>query len=215
VEHGKGPSSCLTIARRDPRQTSHDGDPLLEYLRERELPVALTSVNYRLSPEVRHPEHQQDVIAALKYLTSAYGMKQFVLVGHSAGACLAFQSGHIPGCKGIIGVEGLYDLSELVNEYPQYRDLVEEAFGTDERVWVEASPSHIVQHLSNLDVLLVQSTEDELLSRRQTELMYSSSKKVELNVRDVAWIHGTHASAIASQEFYDVVYSFIEQLLDL
>ena len=78
--------------RRDPRQTSHDGDPLLNYLRGTDLPLTLASVNYRLSPAVRHPSHQEDVIAALTYLKEQYGMKEYILVGHSAGATLAFQS---------------------------------------------------------------------------------------------------------------------------
>ena len=136
--------SLLSDSRRDPRQTSHDGDPLLNYLRKTDLSVALASLNYRLSPEVSHPSHRDDVITALEYLKEQYGMKDYILVGHSAGACLAFPSSpYYCGCKGIIGVEGIYDLEELVKEYPEYEDFVEEAFGRDKDVWRKASPTHL------------------------------------------------------------------------
>ena len=214
MEHGEDPSK-LSNVRRDPQRTSCDGYPLLEYLHQRNLPVTLASLNYRLSPAARHPDHQQDVITALKYLVATYGMKEFLLVGHSAGACLAFQVGHVLGCKGIIGAEGIYDLPELLEEYPEYRDIVEGAFGVDKVVWKEASPTNMVQHLSNSTVQLIQSKEDELLSHRQTDLMQSILQKASMTGRDIAWIHGTHDGAITNEEFYTTVHNFIEQLLDL
>jgi kynurenine formamidase len=134
VVHGYTLSTSFPNNRRDPRQASHDGDPLLKYLRGTDLPLTLASVNYRLSPAVRYPSHQEDVIASLTYLKQQYGMKEYILVGHSAGAAVAFQSAQVSGCLGIIGVEGIYDLQELVNEYPEYEDFVEQAFGKDKAV---------------------------------------------------------------------------------
>ena len=174
----------------------------------------LASMNYRLSPSIQHPLHQEDVIAALHYLIRKYEMKQFILIGHSAGACLAFQSAHVPGCKGVIGVEGVYDLEELLKEYPKYTDIVEGAFGTDNAIWHEASPTRLVHDLPMLTVQLVQSTEDELLSARQTELMSSSLEATKLNVRDVAWIKSSHDDALSTPEFFAVVNNFIQTILD-
>jgi kynurenine formamidase len=208
-----GSDSCyLSDGRRDPRQTSHDGDPLLWFLQKTKLPVTLASLNYRLSPAVRHPSHQEDVIAALEHLKERYGMKEYVLVGHSAGACLAFQSAHVSGCKGIIGVEGIYDIEELVKEYPEYENFVEEAFGRDKGVWQKASPTYI--DLSTpLTIKLVQSIEDELLSPRQTELMYSRMKNTKVPIQDIASIKGSHDTSIRTQEFFTVVYDFVAQLI--
>src|SRR5579862_8374181 len=156
-----------TNSRRDPRQTSHDGDPLLTFLGTKGLNANLASVNYRLSPFVRHPSHQEDVIAALAYLQKQYGMKEYILVGHSAGACLAFQSyAYVEGCIGIVGVEGIYDLDELVKEYPDYMGFVRAAFGDDRKVWEKASPTSIVRGRTlptSITFLLVQSRDDELL----------------------------------------------------
>jgi kynurenine formamidase len=173
--------------------------------------VNLASLNYRLSPAVRHPSHQEDVITALEYLKEHYDMKEYVLVGHSAGACLAFQSAHVTGCKGIVGVEGIYNMEELVEEYPEYEDFVEEAFGRDKSLWQKASPTHI-DLSTTLTIKLVQSTEDELLSPRQTELMYSRLKTTNVTLQDIAWIKGSHNTSISTQEFCTLVYEFISQL---
>ena len=174
--------------------------------------MTLASLNYRLSPAVRHPSHQEDVIAALEHLKEHYSMKEYVLVGHSAGACLAFQSAHVSGCKGIIGVEGIYDMEELVKEYPAYEDFVEEAFGRDQSLWQKASPTHIDLSTA-LTIKLVQSTEDELLSPRQTELMYSRLKDVGVILQDIAWIKGSHDTSIRTQEFCALIYDFTAQLI--
>ena len=206
--------SCSSNGRRDPQQTSHDGDVLMKYLRETDLMLSLASVNYRLSPAVRHPIHQEDVISAIKFLKSTHGMTEFVLVGHSTGGCLAFQCAHLDGCKGVLSAEGIYDLEELVNEYPEYQEFVVEAFGEDKGVWRKASPTNLVEALpASLSVLLVQSTEDGLLSGRQTELMYRTLREASVRLRKTVWINGGHDEAIRTEEFCSVVYNLITQIL--
>ena len=211
-------TKALHIAncRRDPRQTSHDGDALLTFLQRSELPVTLASLNYRLSPWVCHPAHVDDIIAALTFLQGRHGMKEFVLVGHSAGACLAFQTSHVSGCKGIVGAEGIYDLVELVQEYPKYEDMIEGAFGNDKSRWHQASPTHImaaIVDLSHLTVLLIQSTEDQLLSSKQTELMSSVLQRTNVNLYAIARTRGTHDSSITTPDFCTIVYNFIAHIL--
>ena len=215
MEHGDlafYQSNC----RRDPRQTSSDGDPLLNYLRKtNSTTITLASLNYRLSPAVRHPGHQEDVIAALNYLKERYRMQEYILIGHSAGACLAFQVAHVPGCRGIVGVEGIYDLNELVEEYPEYQEFVEETFGKDKDVWRKASPTNIISYFPlTLTVQLVQSTEDQLLSPRQTQLMFSQLQKTNITLNETAWIRGTHDISITTPEFSMVVYNFTIQILN-
>lgn len=150
---------------------------------------------------------------AIGYLKEEYGMKEYVLVGHSAGACLAFQCSHVPGCRGILGVEGIYDIEELVKEYPEYIDFVEEAFGSDKTVWRKVSPTKVIQPSPNMVVKLVQSTEDELLSPRQTQLMFSKLQTMKVQLQDIAWIEGSHDNSIRSQEFCALAHNFTAQLL--
>jgi kynurenine formamidase len=151
----------------------------------------------------------------LTFLKENYGMKSYILVGHSAGACLAFQVSQWPECKGIIGVEGIYDLEDLVDEYPQYRDFVEEAFGTDIGGWREASPTTQVAKfapLIHVPVQLVQSSEDELLSPRQTQRIFTGLQAAGGDIERIMWIKGTHDSSITTTQFFNIVYTFIERL---
>jgi kynurenine formamidase len=204
------------MSRRDPQQTFADGDPFFESLLAKNPPFSCASVNYRLSPDVQHPAHQLDVIASLKFLKQEYGMDEFILIGHSAGACLAFQSAeHVSTCRAIIGIEGIYDLRDLVQEYPNYEDFVESAFGKDKGLWATASPIHIATRWSNCSdvvVQLIQSMEDELLGPRQAEQMFSILQQHSVNLQEIGWIHGTHDSSIASSECHAIIHTLISRL---
>ncbi|KAG2834957.1 hypothetical protein PC111_g5619 [Phytophthora cactorum] len=87
------------------------------------------SVNYRLSPEVQHPEHAKDVAAAVTWLhrnIAKFGgdPDKLVLVGHSAGAHLVMQILADPQylaatgmeqpvhtfVKGAVGISGVYNI---------------------------------------------------------------------------------------------------------
>ncbi|TYZ59286.1 hypothetical protein PybrP1_006562 [[Pythium] brassicae (nom. inval.)] len=116
------------------------------------------SVNYRLSPEVQHPEHALDVAAALHWLRSnidKYGgdPERFVLVGHSAGAHLLLllladpqflraagvEDDASAFVRGAVGISGVYNIVRLANA-PFYGALVATpAFGERADQWREAS----------------------------------------------------------------------------
>lgn len=117
-------------------------------------------------------------------------MRNYTLIGHSAGATLCFQTlGSRTPCtellpKVVIGLAGIYDLTDLVEEYPSYRGFVEGAFGVVSKEgnllhpWDYMSPAKnpVCEGYKRLlenghKIVLVQSTMDELLSTRQTELM--------------------------------------------
>jgi kynurenine formamidase len=126
----------------------------------------LISVSYRLSPyperetnpstpeqadrNVQHPAHLNDLISALRYSQREYNFgSNYVFVGHSCGATLAFQAldllkaNNEPAPMGIIGVAGLYDLPKLI-KLPEigwfYKLLISNAFGDNEAVWKDQSP---------------------------------------------------------------------------
>ncbi|KKK16334.1 hypothetical protein AOCH_002351 [Aspergillus ochraceoroseus] len=150
------------------------------------LPIAgLASISYRLSrhpnhPQTAsttprtdlraatHPDHIQDIHAALRFLDEKYDIgERYILVGHSCGATLAFQSvmgrfhteeeeeeeeedvfvdhhHHHPSPTAILGMAGIYDLRLLRDSHRDvyaYQEFIEGAFGPDESVWDFVSPA--------------------------------------------------------------------------
>jgi acetyl esterase/lipase len=193
--------------------------------------AGFASINYGLSPNpnfpisdpsrnVRHPGHLQDVIKALRWLREYYGVGEpdhwdYVVVGHSCGATLAFQAAlsiaHAtdggPPMKAprvIVGIEGLYDLPALVRyhaDMPEYRAFVTSAFGEDESAWTEVSPALTNERLRVLwdqvdHFVLAHSREDELVEWDQPEAMRNAllahrpdSRSEELNILELSGKH--------------------------
>ena len=73
--------------------------------------------------------------------------------------------------KGIACIEGIFDLVELLEEYPTYDYFVEQAFGKDRALYAGESPTRweLYQDGPFLDFLVLYSRNDELLSKRQHE----------------------------------------------
>jgi acetyl esterase/lipase len=139
--------------------------------------AAFASIDYRLSPHpnfpqdsndtpesqlraAKHPDHLQDVQAALKFLQDkhAFGEK-YILIGHSCGATLAFQTvmnrvneetlstTRIPKPIAIVGVCGIYDLRLLRDDFKQYEsvgEFIKGAYGDNEEVWDQVSPARVI-----------------------------------------------------------------------
>lgn len=157
--------------------------------------VSGASINYRLSPQVKHPEHLYDVLEALNFLKLRYEPDEFLLVGHSAGGFLAMQATtktewteHYADVLSLITVvvcsEAIYDLPSLVDEYPSYGDFVRNAFGDDEAAWAKASPfrhGKLSGFFEDLEVTFVHSSQDELLTFRQVGY---ATKRWETHVKN-------------------------------
>lgn len=175
----------------DKRNTPHDFDHLSKTilsLTNGILSFAMYGIEYRLSPGVKHPTHVNDVIENLGKLIKEKGITQLHLVGHSVGATLAWQtatavntskqpSGNleiVQSClRGIYLVDGIFSLSELLNEYPDYIGFVSQAFSDDEEKFEEFHLS-IERLPSSVDSIhLLHSYRDELLSLRQPRYMSS------------------------------------------
>ncbi|KAK3397436.1 Alpha/Beta hydrolase protein [Sordaria brevicollis] len=147
--------------------------------------AGIASINYRLSPypnhptdpsysgdidrSAKHPDHIHDVLTALGFLQKRFGVKEYILAGHSCGATLALQAcmddkrwniwGGIKDGEGdvltvtkpkaVVGFNGLYDLAGFIESPPReykrwqeaYKEFVTGAFGEDEKVWREACPA--------------------------------------------------------------------------
>ncbi|CCH42328.1 putative kynurenine formamidase [Wickerhamomyces ciferrii] len=158
-------------AWRDPNNTHHDIDQLLKYLPQN---ISIWSIDYRLSPQVKHPVHEQDVILALEKIHQLIEEKhgsiegrKISLMGHSAGVSLALRTfDQVPKLKinKLILLDGIYDLTKLIEEYPDYQGFVNEAFDNYQDVSFLTS-----DQLNNVNIHVFQSYNDELLSKTQTE----------------------------------------------
>ena len=130
------------------------------------------SINYTLSPHPKHPTHpsdgtdpsrngkhgahMHDVQCGIEFLQKLYGFgSNYILLGHSCGATLAFQQvmfsktlPEIQKPKCIVGLNGIYDLPNLIKDAgpkhghlaPLYEQFTRSAFGDDERSWYVVSP---------------------------------------------------------------------------
>ena len=157
--------------------------------------LAVAIVNYRLStrdepdqtPKVLHPSHVSDVHDALRLLAKRGSWKDVTLVGHSVGAWLVLaalvtEGKDMPrlekdiqaGIGKVVLVDGIYDLVDLLHEYPSYSSFVEQAFiapadGPKPKEWyssVSLASWRLVSPLPS--VHLWHSRDDELLSFKQT-----------------------------------------------
>ncbi len=215
----KAKSLCSWIhggAWRDPACTTASFRPTLGLLLQHEKLddiAGFASINYRLSPypdhptnpsstsdpgrSAQHPDHIHDVLAALRHLQNKYGFgERYLLVGHSAGATLAFQvamgswdsesNNKVIKPIGILGIEGVYDIGALVEHYkhvPMYGEIVTNAFGISERAWTEASPvsGHYDSTWTNSQLtVLAHSAEDELIDEDQHTRMGTVLRKTSV-----------------------------------
>lgn len=118
--------------------------------------IVMVGVNYRLSPQVMHPAHVQDVAAAVNWVTRnihRYGgdPRRISLLGHSAGAHLVALVATNPT---YLAAYNLLPGTALANVFPIdtasfdltdpsrfVKRLTKSAFGVDEAVLREASPN--------------------------------------------------------------------------
>jgi kynurenine formamidase len=161
-----------------------------------------------------HPDHIFDVLTALGFLQEKYEFGgNYVLVGHSCGATIALQVAMdhkrwVDECwnlkvakpKAIIGLNGLYDMPKLIHEpgekhqklAPVYTAFTKLAFGLEEKVWHNISPSSVddwaKEWKEGKEIILAQSLEDSLVPYSQTEDMLKqlkASKSGMLKVQEV------------------------------
>ena len=161
------------------------------------------------SREAVHPQHISDVLHGLHLLRS-FGVSDhsYILSGHSCGACIASQiilqsPGYYgldyltdaPAPVALLGLNGLYDLPNLVNGldashehlHEDYEVMLSTAFGSDKDKWPAASPSHfdpatiaarmLAGKVPQL-VVLDHSIEDQLVPMNQQEMFKANLNKV-------------------------------------
>ena len=160
--------------------------------------------------EAVHPRHVRDVLDGLALLRSL-GLEDgsYVLSAHSCGACIALQAvlagpaafglaetPEPPTPAAFVGVNGLYDLPGLVlglgpaheiNSH-DYRVMLTNAFGPDDRVWAAASPARLSPTMIAERIAhgraprlahLLQSPADQLVPMEQLRRLADNLKLVD------------------------------------
>lgn len=211
-------------AWRDPNNTFDDFEDLVAHLPAN---VNVFALNYRLSPVVKHPAHLEDVVSALCYLQKHYRIENVGIVGHSVGATLALQLLnhthilHLEALQLTISLrllaflDGIYDIKQLLEEYPSYASFVNEAF-QNEADYINASP--LALKMPPFDILVdsctievVQSTEDELLSENQTVLMANFLHEHSLKYTKHTGSFGSHEQVYRNSQVGQIIADGISQ----
>ncbi|MBX5483373.1 MAG: alpha/beta hydrolase [Myxococcaceae bacterium] len=150
------------------------------------------TLNYRLSPAVTHPAHAEDVARALGWVRehiADYGgdPTRIFLLGHSAGAQLAALVATDPRYLALAGLKvedvrgvALLDGSgyDLVTRVPLSRGwsrtMYLQAFGSDPKVWADASPVRHIEKGRPLPPFLLFHIDARRASATQAVLLASA-----------------------------------------
>jgi len=115
--------------------------------------IGVVCPNYRLSPDVQHPKHVEDVATAFAWTVDNIGKyggdaKKIVVGGHSAGGHLSallatneeylkVEKKKLTDIRGVLSVSGVYVIDAKVN-------IFHKAFTDDEKTCKSASPMEFV-----------------------------------------------------------------------
>ena len=151
--------------------------------------------SYRLSPQVAHPAHIEDAAAAFAWVKRNIAKHggdpdRIVVIGHSAGAYLAmllvtdarYLAAHklTPGdIKGVVPVSGFFwvDKPGVAPDRPKY------VWGSDPKVWAEASPVRYLR--ANLPPVLLIDTDGDESWRQQQNVDFAAALRAAGN-KDVS-----------------------------
>ena len=140
------------------------------------------SINYRLSPDIKHPIHASDVAKAITWIykhISDYGgdPQNIFLLGHSAGghlaALIATDEHYLKDLgfstkiiRGVIGLDSAaYHLPTLIRSEPENYYLFEMAFSNNSNIWEKASPIYYVEKGKSIPPFLLIYAGDREVSK--------------------------------------------------
>ena len=149
------------------------------------------SINYRLSPKVKHPVHVQDVANAIMWVYSnakhySADQNKIFLMGQSSGAHLAAmvsineeylkKTGSTPKIiRGMVLIDGMgFDIPAIISDASkQLKGWFAQAFGNSSFDWRQGSPINFVNSNNHIPAtMFVYSGEDEV-TEIETKILYS------------------------------------------
>ncbi|KAF8865475.1 alpha/beta-hydrolase [Acephala macrosclerotiorum] len=235
-------------AWRDPEVDSKSLVPAINVLRNsssRDSFAGFAAINYRLSSypqhprdpstpndlsrNVHHPTHVLDVAHALLYLQEQYQIDGcYMLVGHSAGATMAFQLHQsllpgkaLPRPSSVLGIAGIYNFESFVESHSgisAYKEIMDNAF-PEREIWDEASPHSSDRNKETLwehapIVVISRSVDDELVEKAQASLMLERARSIPRATEKVHFLEesGAHDQIWSSG---DILASLVVKTLGL
>lgn len=198
------------------------------------------SVNYRLSPEVMHPEHARDVASAIDFVLDhapdySIDPGRVTLMGHSAGAHLAAivcsdesllaehdrTAGEIDALVLLDGAG--YNLNEVMPGLPRFgplQKMYRGAFGEDDpQLWERASPALQADERDQLPALLAVHAGNRKESEHASIELVGTWSAAGCDARVYHAIHKNHASlnrelGKARDEDTPIIEAFISEFID-
>lgn len=166
--------------------------------------------NYRLSSIAKHPAPIEDLNTIITEISKldlkSCDTSRIYLAGHSAGAhMIAFWNTQYssPSVKGFIGIEGIYDIPNLIKIWPGYADwFIKKEFGSDPTKWPAASPTRL-KAKSQAPWLVVHSLKDELVDLQQSKDFQQSLLKQKLKAEYFELASDSHFDAVANIQKLD------------
>lgn len=174
------------------------------------------SINYRLSPGVKHPVNAQDIADALVWLHenamhySADPDKMFV-IGHSVGAHLAAlvsidekylekSGGSLSMLDGVVLLDGSgYDIPLLMkNAGNKTKEWYTEAFGKTKKDWDQASPVNFIKPENNIPPFMIVYADDEEHSEKQAIIL--AKKLSDADVKNKVFHYEKKTTASINRE---------------
>jgi acetyl esterase/lipase len=169
--------------------------------------IAFVAINYRLTPQVQHPVHAQDVAKAFAWThahIAKYGGRpdEIVISGHSAGGHLVALIGadasylkaeklSLADIKGVIPISGVYTIRNR-----------SKAFGSDDEVLRQASPQTHVQGKRPPFLIIYADKDGKNFDKMAEEFSHALQKNgnVATTLKVDHRTHGTVMSNIANQD---------------
>ena len=171
---------------------------------------ATAVVNYRLSPDVKHPAHVQDAAASFAWVKrniAKYGgnADQVFIIGHSAGAYLVallatderYVAAHklsLRDIRGVVPVSAFYWV-ERTGVAPDREKTI---WGTDTSVWIDASPAHHLRKDAPPMLVVYADGDDEWRRQQNAEMVQVLKAAGDAHV-DIAQISGRNHNSIWSK----------------
>lgn len=193
------------------------------------------SVNYRLSPDVKHPVNAQDVADAVVWLhenATHYSAdpEKIFMIGHSTGAQLAAlvsidgkylekSGGNLSILDGVVLLDGTgYDITQLMkNAGSKMKEWYIESFGQTKKDWDQASPVNYIKPENHIPPFMIAYADDQEPSQKQAILL--SKKLSEADVKNKVFHYEKKNTTTINREFgketdkaTEDVYRFLQEI---